>query len=75
MKNKTVKTITIVIKTSGLFIRRKVWIFDVSESLANEIMEKYENDSQILRIDNVPSKYGTMTLMLNKANIENVTVE
>ena len=75
MKNKTVKTITIVIKTSGLFIRRKVWIFDVSESLANEIMEKYENDSQILRIDNVPSKSGTMTLMLNKANIENVTVE
>lgn len=75
MKNKTVKTITIVIKTSGLFIRRKVWIFDVSESLANEIMEKYENDSQILRIDNVPSKSGTMTLMLNKVNIENVTVE
>lgn len=75
MKNDTVKTVTIVVDSFGLFRHKDTYIFDVSESLAKEIIANYEDQSKTLHINNVPTKHGTMTLVLNKDRIEYVTVE
>ena len=76
MKNETVKTITIILKPdSGIFGKRHIWIFDTSDKTAEIIKAAYENESKIMSIDNVPTKHGFMTLMINKNEIKYITIE
>lgn len=76
MKSASVKTVSVYMKKTHTFKYKPTWIFDTSDTTAEQIMTDYVSASPILKISNVPaSKSTTMTLMLNKSEIAYVTIE